>query len=164
MKTKIPLQAVLFCGLCSAASAFTLDFVGYDGQTLPPNPLTIPITGYGDVTFEAGTGSSLVVNSAFLNDNGFGAPALAFSQNDQVRITFQGAPVTDVDFDFVGVSNGETFVVQTDLFSSNTFLVNLQGGGDGAGIFQISFNAVPEPSASLLGALGASLLVIRRRR
>ncbi|MBC7980251.1 MAG: PEP-CTERM sorting domain-containing protein [Armatimonadetes bacterium] len=164
MKTKIPLFAALYCGLCTVGSAFTLDFADYVGVSLPPNPLTIPIAGYGSVTFDAGTGSSLIVDSAYLNDNGFGAPSLSFNQNEAVKVTFNNAPPLNVDFDFVGVSAGEAFVVQPDLFTPQSFIVNLQGGGDGAGIYSISWNQVPEPTASLLGALGGAFLVIRRRR
>lgn len=164
MKTKLTLIAAVYCGLCTAGSAFTLDFVGLLGTSLPPNPLTIPIPGYGDVVFEAGNNSTLVVNDAYENDNGFGAPSLSFDQNEAARVTFLGPQPLNVDFDFVGVSVGESFTVQSDLFTEKSFLVNLQGSGDGAGIYQISWNAVPEPSALLLGALGAAMLVIRRQR
>ncbi|MEP2775231.1 MAG: PEP-CTERM sorting domain-containing protein [Luteolibacter sp.] len=164
MKTKLPLIAALCCGLSSVGSAFTLDFVGYVGTSLPPNPLTIPIAGYGSVTFEAGNTSTLVINEVYKNDNGFGAPSLSFDQNEVVKVTFNGLQPLNVDFDFVGVSSGESFTVQDDPFIQQAYLVTLQGSGDGAGIYQISWNQVPEPSTSLLGALGAAMLVIRRRR
>lgn len=164
MKTKLPLIAALCCGLSGIGSAFTLDFVGLVGTTLPPNPLVIPIAGYGTVTFEAGANSALVINDAFLNDNGFGAPSLSFNANEVVRVTFDNLQPLNVDFDFVGVSAGEAFTVQDDPFTPQAFLVTLQGAGDGAGIFQISFDQIPEPSSSLLGVLGATMLIIRRRR
>ncbi len=164
MKTKLPLIAALSLGLCCTGSAFTLDFVGLIGTSLPPNPLTITIPGYGDVCFDAAKGSTLVVNDAYKNDNGFGAPSLSFDQNEAVKITFKGLQPLSVDFDFVGVSSGENFTVQPDLFTDQAFIVNLQGSGDGAGLYQISWNAVPEPASSLLGAMGCALLVLRRRR
>lgn len=164
MKTKLPLIAALSCGMCATGSAFTLDFVGLLGTSLPPNPLTITIPGYGDVNFAAGNGSTLVINDAYENDNGFGAPSLSFDQNEVVLVTFKGLKPLNVDFDFVGVSVGESFTVQADPFVDQAFLVNLQGSGDGAGIYQISWNAVPEPTTSLLGAMGCALLVLRRRR
>jgi hypothetical protein len=164
MKTKLPLIAALSCGLCATGSAFTLDFVGLVGTSLPPNPLTINIPLYGDVVFEAANGSTLVIDEKYKNDNGFGAPSLSFDQNEAVKITFKGLQPLNVDFDFVGVSSGESFTVQPDLFTDQAFLVNLQGSGDGAGIYQISWTAVPEPTSSLLGAMGCALLVLRRRR
>lgn len=117
MKTKLPLIAALSCGLCATGSAFTLDFVGLLGTSLPPNPLTITILGYGDVTFDAANNSTLVINDAFKNDNGFGAPSLSFDQNEAVLITFKGLKPLNVDFDYVGVSSGETFISQSDLFT-----------------------------------------------
>lgn len=164
MKTKLPLIAALSCGLCATGSAFTLDFVGLLGTSLPPNPLTITILGYGPVTFEAANGSTLVINEAYKNDNGFGAPSLSFDQNEAVKVTFKGLQPLSVDFDFVGVSSGEGFTVQPDLFTDQSYIVNLQGSGDGAGIYQVSWTAVPEPTSSLLGAMGCALLVLRRRR
>jgi hypothetical protein len=72
----------------------------------------------------------------------------------------------NVDFDFVGVSAGENFVVQKDLFTPQAFLVTLQGSGNGAGLYAVSWTAecVPEPASAMLGLLGAMILVIRRRR
>jgi hypothetical protein len=130
MKTKLPLIAALSCGMCATGSAFTLDFVGLLGTSLPPNPLTITIPGYGDVNFAAGNGSTLVINDAYENDNGFGAPSLSFDQNEVVLVTFKGLKPLNVDFDFVGVSVGESFTVQADPFVDQAFLVNLQGSGD----------------------------------
>jgi len=164
MKTTIALAIASLCGLTAVSSAFTLDFVGYDGTTLPPNPLVINVPGYGDVRFDAGTGSSLVVNSAYQNDNGSAAPSLSFDQGDALQVTFLGKQPLHVDFDFVGVSPGESFNVQPDLFKSQTYLLNLQGAGDGAGLYAISWTQVPEPSSALLGVLGTSILVLRRRR
>jgi hypothetical protein len=165
MKThKLTAIAAMLAGLCTASSAFTLDFAGYEGVTLPPNPLVIFVPGYGDVMFEAGDGSALAVNSDYLNDNGFGAPSLSFSEGDTVRVTFLGLEPLNVDFDFVGVSAGEAFIVQVDQFASQAFLLTLQGGGDGAGLYAVSFNQIPEPAASLLGAMGLTLLLVRRRR
>lgn len=141
-----------------------MDFVGLVGTNLPPNPLTINIPDYGDVVFEAATGSALVINEVYKNDNGFGAPSLSFDQNEAVKITFTGLQPLNVDFDFVGVSSGEAFTVQPDLFTPQAFIVNLQGSGDGAGIYQISWTQVPEPTSALLGVIGSAMLVLRRRR
>ena len=166
MKTKLPLIAAIYCGLCASGSAFTLDFVGLVGTSLPPNPLTITVPGYGNVEFAAASDSNLVVNEAYENDNGFGAPSLSFDEGEAAVVTFVGLTALNVDFDFVGVSPNEDFDVQPHPFTPNAYIVSLTGGEDGAGIYQISWDAqcIPEPSTSLLGALGATLLVLRRRR
>lgn len=167
MKMKTPLLlAALAAGFPAISSGFTLDAVGYDGTGLSLNPVSVFVPGYGELIFEAAVGSSLVVNSAYQNDNGFGGPSLNFDQNDAIRITFTGAEPLNVDFDFVGVSAGESFVVQKDLFTPQSFLVTLQGGGDGAGLYAISWNtqAVPEPASALLGLIGITVFAFRRRR
>ncbi len=166
MKMKIPLLAVLTACLPAISSGFTLDAVGYGGSELSLNPVSVFVPGYGELVFEAAVGSALVVNSAYQNDNGFGGPSLNFDQNEAIRITFNGLEPLNVDFDFVGVSAGESFVVQKDLFTPQAFLVTLQGGGDGAGLYAISWNtqAVPEPTSALLGLIGTAVFVFRRRR
>lgn len=167
MKLKLPLLAVLVAGVPSISSAFTLDAVGYEGSELSLNPVSVLVPGYGELTFEAAVGSSLVVNSAYRNDNGFGGPSLSFDQNEAVKITFNGVEPLNVDFDFVGVSAGENFVVQKDLFTPQSFLVTLQGGGNGAGLYAISWNTaqtVPEPTSALLGLIGTAVFAFRRRR
>ena len=162
MKTK--LVAAAFAATVSAGSAFTLDAVGYGGSTLTTAPVSVNIPGYGELIFEALPGSSLVVNSAYENDNGFGGPSLNFDQNESIRITFVGLEPLNVDFDFVGQSAGESFVIEQDLFTPQAFLVTHQGGGDGAGLYAVSWNAVPEPASSMLSLVGGMLLVLRRRR
>ncbi|MEY3896842.1 MAG: hypothetical protein RLZZ214_2362 [Verrucomicrobiota bacterium] len=166
MKMNIPLIAALVAGLPMAASAFTLDAVGYEGSELSLNPVSVFVPGYGELIFEAAVGSTLVVNSAYQNDNGFGGPSLSFDQNEAVKITFNGLPPLNVDFDFVGVSAGESFVVQKDLFTPQAFLVTLQGGGDGAGLYAVSWNTevIPEPTSAMLGLIGTAVFAFRRRR
>lgn len=164
MNMKTPLVAALFAAASSIGHAFTLDAVGYEGGVLSQNPFSVFVPGYGELVFEAGLGSELVVDSAYQNDNGFGGPSLNFDQNEAVKITFNGLEPLNVDFDFVGQSAGESFVVQKDLFTPQAFLVTLQGGGDGAGLYAISWNAVPEPASAVLGIMGGMMLMLRRRR
>lgn len=164
MKTKLPLVAALSCMAFSNVNAFTLDFAGYEGLVMGGTPVTIHVPGYGQLAFEAASGSSLVINSVYLNDNGFGAPSLSFDENEAVKITFLGLDPLNVDFDFVGLSSGEDFVVQTDLFMPHANLVTLRGSGDGAGIYAVSWNTVPEPASATLGMLGVLTLALRRRR
>lgn len=166
MKTKIALIAALAVGMPMAASAFTLDAVGYSGSELSLNPVSIFVPGYGELIFEAMNGSSLVVNSAYENDNGFGGPSLNFDPNETVKITFTGLEPLNVDFDFVGVSVGERFDIERDPFTPQAFLLTFRGEGGGAGLYAINWNtqAVPEPTSALLGLVGASMFVFRRRR
>jgi hypothetical protein len=165
MKMKTPLVAAMLLMVASSVHAFTLDAVGYEGGVLEQNPFSITVPGYGEIVFEAAPGSSLVVNSAYRNDNGFGGPSLSFDENEAVKITFTGADPLNLDFDFVGQSVGESFLVEKDLFTPQAFLVSLKGSGDGAGLYAMSWDtqAIPEPASAAIGLLG-SLLLLRRRR
>ncbi len=164
MKTKTALVAVLLGLVPATGSAFTLDAVGYEGGVLSRNPFSVFVPGYGELVFETGPNSSLVVDSAYRNDNGFGGPSLNFDQDESVRIIFNGPEPLNVSFDFVGQSVGESFVIEKDLFTPQAFVVTLRGQGDGAGLYSIGWNAIPEPSTAVLGVLGATMLVFRRKR
>lgn len=165
MKMKAPLIAAALLVVASSAQAFTLDAVGYEGGVLEQSPFSVFVPGYGEIVFQASIGAALVVNSAYQNDNGFGGPSLSFDQNEAVKITFNGAEPLNLDFDFVGQSVGESFVVEKDLFTPQAFIVTLQGEGDGAGLYAMSWKteAIPEPSAAAIGLLGGILLLRRRR-
>jgi hypothetical protein len=163
MKLKTAFVAALLGMAPAIGGAFTLDAVGYEGGVLSQNPFSIFIPGYGELVFEAVGDSSLVVDSAYQNDNGFGGPALSFDQDEAVKITFNGPEPLKVDFDFVGQSAGESFVIENEL-SSQVFTVTLRGQGDGAGLYAMSWNAIPEPSSAALGLIGSMMLVFRRRR
>lgn len=164
MKMKTTLIAALFAAAVSVGNAFTLDAAGYQGNTLTQTPVSINIPGYGELVFEALPGSALVVNSAYQNDNGFGGPSLSFDEDESIRVTFVGPEPLNVDFDFVGQSAGESFSIEKDLFTPQAFLVTLKGGGDGAGLYAVSWNAVPEPTSALLSLIGGAMFVLRRRR
>ena len=169
MKTKLPLIAALYCGLCTVGSAFTLDFTSVPINTTIPPTLTIIVPGYGSVDFDAVVGSLVVDNQYASAPPVTTSPSLNFDTNDSVKITFVGAQPADIDFAWVGLSIGEQFTV-TPQASPNEFIVTLANIGagpipaknSGAGLYQINF--IPEPSSSLLGVIGASMLLIRRRR
>ena len=164
MKKTLSLAAMLL-GLCAPAGfAFTLDAVGYEGGVLSQNPFRVFVPGYGELVFEAAAGSELVVDSAYQNDNGFGGPSLSFDADESVKITFEGPEPLSVDFDFVGLSAGESFQIEEDLLTPQAFIITLRGEGDGAGVYAMSWNAIPEPSSAALGLLGTTMLVLRRRR
>jgi hypothetical protein len=161
MKTKYALVASLACGFASTAGAFSLDFVGLEGSTLPPSQ-TIAVPGYGDVVIEAVSGI-LEINDTTYSRFGTFVTAVNFQQGDSIRVTFTGLQPINVDFDFVGVSPGEQFVITPDLFVPQAFLVTLDPGNDGAGLKAIGWQQIPEPSTALLGGLGM-LMLLRRRR
>jgi uncharacterized protein (TIGR03382 family) len=165
MKTKLPLWMALLLGAASAGcQGFTLDIAGYEGAEITQNPQSIFVPGYGELIFETGVGSALVVNSAYLNDNGFSAQALGFDQDETLKIALASPEPVNLDFDFVGLSSGEGHTVRQVPFPHLALPVTFQGGADGAGLHANSWNAVPEPAAAALGLIGALLLVLRRRR
>jgi hypothetical protein len=170
MKTTLPLIAATYCGLCAVGSAFTLDFLAVPTGTMVPPALTINVAGYGDVRFESIGSSTVIVDNRFEKGGSVltSSPSLNFDSGESVTITFLGLEPTNVEFDWVGVNAGEFFTVAQGL-SASEFIVNLNGAAlnpanNGAGLYRIGFSQVPEPSASLLGCLGATLLVLRRKR
>ena len=144
----------------SAANGFTLDFSGSVGSALPPD-LFINVPGYGMVQFTPLAGSRMVVGTTY-QSGGNPTPSLQFDNGEIVLVTFLALPVTDLSFDFVDVSPGEAMNVNPG--APNAFTVQLTGGTNGAGLEEITFNAVPETSSAALGLLGAGLALIRRRR
>ena len=166
MKTKAPLIAALLCGLTAISNAFTLDFAAYEGATIPPSPLVVPVPGYGNVTFEATIGSPLIVDDTHENDDGTGSPSLNMDNGEIVKVSFTGLAPINVKFDFVGVSVGEYFTVQPDMFDPQAFIVTMNGPGNGAGIYAINWSQVqvPEPTSAMLGVIGGALFAFRRRR
>ena len=150
------------------AQAFTIDFnalvVPLGTTVTAGSPLTINVAGYGDVRFEVGGSDSLVVATNHSNDGGTTFQnSLELDAGESVLVTFLGPQAMNVNFDIIGINAGE---------SANPVPVGVAGneyqldaiGGDGVGIAAISWDAVPEPSSSLLVLVGASSLILRRRR
>ena len=164
MKTKAPLIVVLALGMTAMVNAFTLDAVGYEGIELPSIPVSVSVPGYGDLVFEEQPGSALEVDNTYLNDNGTGGPSLNFKQGESLKITFVGPQPLNVDFEFTGVSVGEYFSVKQDQFTPQAYILTLNGEGDGAGLYAVSWKVVPEPTSALLGVLGGAVFAFRRRR
>ena len=156
--------AVIYTGLCAVGSAFTLDFnsvaLGPAGSTFTVTGVTDPVTGelYGDVQFSTSDSLDITADFGFEPDRN-----LTFDDGEQVTVTFLGAEPLNVDFDYIGVSANETFLSSTTP-DPNVFTVQFISTANNAGLFQISFDQVPEPSTSLLGAVAGSLLLLRRRR
>jgi hypothetical protein len=168
MKTKLPLIAAIYCGLSTFSSALTLDFTSVTlGTNVPPN-LVINVPGYGDVTFSQLSGTTTVNNFFPIPIPGT-LPSLSFDAGDSINVNFGGTVPINVQFGLVGEDLGEFFTISRP--DAHNFLVTLSGPAmfpaeAGASVYEVSFNnvPVPEPSSALLGVLGASLLVIRRRR
>jgi|GEM_PF-1986713 len=191
MKTTLLLTAFI-CGGITSASAFTVDFTQHLGavttlQTGGPaapvlTPIIINVPGYGDVEFQvtfSGTSGpqapsptySSEVGQEFTNTPSDPINSLNFADETVVAVSFKGNVPMNIDFEFVGVGIGEDFDLgKTDdqnytiSFSSDAGPVNVLFGEDPqAGLRSINFDAVPEPSSALLGAL-ATVVLLRRRR
>lgn len=157
----------------SMAQAFTIDFnslLAPDGSDLTGasvssgSPLVITVPGYGTVRFEVGGTDVLNVDQNHSNDGGTTFQnSLELDAGERVLVTFVGPEAMNVNFDIIGLNSGE---------AANPVAVGITGdeyqldaiGGDGVGIAAISWDAVPEPSSSLLILLGAGSLVLRRSR
>lgn len=148
------------------AQAFTIDFNGLvvpAGTTVTAAfPLTINVAGYGDVRFEANGTDSLVVANNHSNDGGTTFQhSLELDPGETVRVVFLGPQELNVNFDVIGINAGES---ATPVVTGPQQYQMQAIGGDGVGLAAISWDAVPEPSSSLLVLLGAGSLVLRRRR
>lgn len=166
MRTTIP---TLFAAatLTMSAQAFTIDFnslVVPEGTTVNGvTPLVINVVGYGDVRFEVGpaSGDVLVVDDTHKNDSGTFTYSLELDAGETVLVTFLGSQAINVDFDIIGIDNGES--ANLSQFSASEFQLDAIGG-DGVGIAAVSWDTVPEPGSSLLILIGAGSMILRRRR
>ena len=167
MKTKL---FTLFATMAATLGlqAFTIDFNGLVVPRLTTvdasTPLVINVAGYGDVRFEVGAASPdvLVVDTNHSNDGGSTFQnSLELDPGETVLVTFLGPQAINVDFDIIGINNGES-ATPVPFGSSEHQLEAI--GGDGVGVAAISWNVVPEPSSGLLVLVGVSALMLRRRR
>lgn len=159
-----------FFGLLAAhASAFTFDFafdfVAYNGSTINSStPLTVNVPGYGNVIFSTTGANTFTVNSTYT------APSsnisLAILPTRSLTIEFAGAnplvDINDVSFGFNNLSGGDGLTYS--VVNASTITLNMGSGGNGAGLRDVSFSTVPEPSTAILGATGLFALALRRRR
>ncbi|MGB0992002.1 MAG: PEP-CTERM sorting domain-containing protein [Akkermansiaceae bacterium] len=148
------------------ANAFTIDFnnlVVPNGTVVDAgNPLTIGVVGYGNVRFE--TTDSLVVANNHSNDGGTTLQySLELDPGESVLVTFLGPEALSVNFDIIGIGSGETMPVTRHPINIQEYTASANGG-DGGGVAAISWNAVPEPSSTMLITLGVGSLILRRRR
>ena len=164
MKMTTPLLATLLGMMVSVGSAFTLDAIGYEGDMLARDPFSVFVPGYGEIVFEAGPDSSLVVSSAFENDNCSAGPSLCFDPNESVKIIFDDAEPSNLDSEFSGRSADESVVAEKTVFTPQPvggprrIQVNLAGHGG------VNWHTVPEPASVMLGLIGSLLWMLHRRR
>lgn len=171
MKTKTLLIAAFSFAASALSQAFTIDFnalvVPLGTAVNSGTPLTVNVSGYGDVRFEVGGSDVVEVGNTHTNDSGTIVNSLEMDAGDTVLVTFLGPDALNVNFDIVGLNPSEEYV-QVTQHPVRTFEFQVDSignpGTDGVGIAAVSWTSVPEPSSALLGGLGAGLLILRRRR
>ncbi len=165
MHIKIPLVAAIAIGLSSHANSFTLDAVGYAGSELSLNPASVLVPGYGELVFEAGTSSALVVNSAYETVAETDGGNLRFDPADAVKIISVCMKPVNPD----GTATEEErydFHPQIDLITPLAFRSFLQedeervdpDSGEIVGV------QIPEPTAAIFGLIGIAALGLFHRR
>ena len=140
------------------------------------------------------TESSIAIGNNFLDNDGNNVNSLELSlesaesdesgpTGDVVAVTFNGAEVTNAQAVFAG-NSGNPF--DLGIFEVGQGEQEEQGPGsspfsglptgsyyagvygspesDGVGLQSISWDVVPEPSSAALGALGMSMILLRRRK
>ena len=188
MKLKSTLIAAFSAAAMATSQAFVIDFndinqIGSDaftqvGSTIGSSAgdggtggITIDVAGYGLVTITQTTfsgGSDLIIGNLY-SDGLNNVNSIQLSSNgDQVTVTF---PTDVILFNAQSLDQGtsEGLIIQGSLAGSvHTITASLIGtdsnGQPGIGIQAIKFDVVPEPSSAALGALGMSMILLRRRR
>lgn len=165
MCLKILYALVIAIGLSGLANSFTLDAVGYAGSELALNPASILVSGYGELVFEAKSGSALVVNCAYQNTPGIGVQNLRFDPSDAVKITSTGVESLKMNMPSTAEERYDCHP-QIDLIAPTAFVSALQD--DGEHVNSDSGEKVgvqiPEPTTAILGLIGCVVLGICRRR
>ena len=188
MKLKTTLIAALSLAAMATSQAFMINFgsgnvvpngtnVGSSITIDDNNPLEVDVVGYGQVTFTFIADNNGSVESGTLYAGQYGeepASTLEFSFGDVVQVTFGGSTEFSPDspyfgspfFGVVGVNSDD--LQRQDVSTENDGSVwNLTYAGaenTGAGLVSVTWDIVPEPSSAALGALGMSMILLRRRR
>lgn len=159
-----------FFGLLAAhASAFTFDFafdfVAYNGSTINSStPLTVNVPGYGNVVFSTTGSNTFTVNSTYTSPSS--NISLAILPTRSLTIHFAGSDplvdINDVSFGYNNLGSNET--ITYNVIDANTIKLTMGATGNGAGLRDVTFSAVPEPSTAILGVTGLIALALRRRR
>ena len=154
---------------------------------------TVTVDNYGTVTFTnitPNTESSIAIGNNFLDNDGNNVNSLELEgigleeidpiKAEVIEVTFNGAEVTNAQATFAGNSANPfdvgIFVDLPGLLQQSGYPGELPvdgayyaatigaPGSDGVGLQAISWDVVPEPSSAALGALGMSMILLRRRR
>ncbi|MDC1406324.1 PEP-CTERM sorting domain-containing protein [Akkermansiaceae bacterium] len=182
MKLKTTLIAVMSLACTAISQAFVIDFNDID-ETFSDayssvnslidtsTGITINVVGYGQVVITTST----VVDSVNLSvgdkysDGGLNINSIELNNNgDQVTVTFPSDVIvfsaqsldedTSESLDVDGAIPGNVHTITANLVPTNG---NLEPG---IGIQAIRFDVVPEPSSAALGAIGMSMILLRRRK
>jgi len=186
MKLKTTIIAVLSLACTAISQAFTIDFDSFavdpsgtiSGITITDtDPIIVNVDGYGTVTFSIESGAAPVsVDTNFSPNTTIDvAPeqTLEFYGGDVVTVTFGGlTPLKPTSgtagFGFGQAGNdseGAADRIESSQVTENVYQLSLSGyQSGGAGLTYIEWNVVPEPSSAALGALGMSMILLRRRK
>jgi len=183
MKLKTILVGLVSMAAIATSQAFMINFgtgnvvpdgtnVGTNITISDGNDLVVKVVGYGDVTFSyIGANQLGAVESGTQYAGQFGEPpasSLEFGFGDVVQVTFEGSTdfSTDPFFAVAGVNSNDLNRqdVSTEKDGSVWNLTYAGAENTGAGLVSVTWDAVPEPSSAALGALGMSMILLRRRR
>lgn len=183
------LLSTAFVGILIAASTPAAKAFSFDFSTVAngPLPVTVNVLGYGDVTFTLIGGNAQVGES-------LGTKTIEMSPASVLTVSFptpvfdatftfidldgtqlpndQVAVVGDFAVTALGVvkditdsqANTDNQVISPEVDSSAGLIVLSLSDQSIAGLKQVNFNAIPEPSSALLAAIGAIAMLARRRR
>ena len=164
---KLPLLAVLYCGLSSIGSAFTMDFSGVSiGASLPQ---TVNVPGYGSVTFQSLQGAVTPPGHLTIQPFApFNQNAIEFNVGESILMTFMGSTPSNVQNQYAGVGADEAFKMTAGA-NANQYIVSFSGpSGSTAGLQSVDFSvrskSVPEPSSALLGLMACCACLVRRSK
>ena len=192
MKLKTTLIAACSAAAMATSHAFNIDFNALTvtptaiGQG---ESFTVTVDNYGTVTFTnitPNTESSIAIGNNFLDNDGNNVKSLELEgmgvdeetpiEAEVIMVTFNGAEVTNAQAVFAGNSANpfDVGIFIQDSDDDGPLSGPVDGayyaatigapGSDGVGLQSISWDVVPEPSSAALGALGMSMILLRRRR
>lgn len=184
MKLRSTLIAAFSAAAMATSQAFTIDFnaISYtsdDGDSWSyGESFDVIVDGYGTVTFtnvSAGSNGddTVEIGDNFKDNDGTSVESLQLESGEKVMVTFHGdAEVINVEAVFTGISPDpfDTGVLrgsEVEYYASTIDITNLGGEyttEDGVGLQSITWDVVPEPSSAALGAIGMSMILLRRRK